>query len=456
MIQTFWFFIKIALVTSAAIWLATQPGSVSMSLMGYHVTLDIGVFFISLVVVVLLILFLWRVVKAMFSVPSTIAKYREEDKRKKGFRALTRGLVAVAAGDVKGATKFSKQTKSLLPDQNGLPVLLEAQAARLRGEEGLAQNRFEHLMEDKDTAFLGVRGLLKSALEEGDIVRALEFVRKAEKIYPKQGWVIQSVYDLEIKNGLWSDAIKTGKKALKYNVLLREKIISDRVAIYLMRFDYEADKGETKLALKDLEQAYKLNPYFVPTVTRLAEYYISKKKNRKAVSIVEKAWKKNPHPELVSLWDALTPKNNGKNSAKILKWYEHLIALNPDSAEGQMAAAHAAMDLGYWGEAKAYLMVAEKIYPSARLFRLRAIVEQNSTHNEDAIHELMEKASEALPDKSWICSETGLTYSEWSAIAMPHESFNTIIWDYPGAVRVTQKSLMSESRPTALLIDPAA
>jgi len=187
LLQTLWFFIQIALVTAVAVWLATQPGSVSMSLMGYSVTLDVGVFFILLVVTVLITMFVWRIVRAIFSVPGAIAKYHQEDKRRKGFRALTRGLVAVAAGDAKKATQYSKQTKALLPYQNGLPVLLEAQAARLRGEEGLAQNRFEHLMKDKDAAFLGVRGLLKAALDEGNYTRALEFARQAEEAHPKQG-----------------------------------------------------------------------------------------------------------------------------------------------------------------------------------------------------------------------------------------------------------------------------
>jgi len=269
--------------------------------------------------------------------------------------------------------------------------------------------------------------------------------------------VIQTVYNLEIKNGLWSEAISTGKKALKYNAMSREKVIHDRVAILLMRSDYEFDNGDKRQALKDLEQAYKLEPYFVPTVTRLAKNYIKNKKSRKAVSIVEKAWKKNPHPDLVALWDELAPKNNGKNATKILKWYEDLVALKPDSAEGQMAAARAAMDLGYWGEAKAYLMVAEKIYPSARLFRLRAIAEQHSSvNNDEVIHELMEKASEALPDKVWVCSETGLIYDEWSAIAMPQESFNTIVWDYPGARMIKQKNVIPVIDQNALLIDPAA
>ena len=312
-------------------------------------------------------------------------------------------------------------------------------------------------MEDKDSAFLGIRGLLKSALDEGNVSRALDFARQAERLHPKQGWVLQTVYDLEIKNGLWSDALVTGKKILKHKPDAREKIIDDRVAIHIMRADYEMEKGDKKLGMKELESAYKLNPYFVPTVTRLAVYYLKNKKNRKVISIVEKAWKENPHPDLAKIWDDLAPESNQKNADKILKWYQKLISSRPDSAEGYMAAASAAMDLGLWGEAKANLMVAEKIYPSARVYRLRAIVEQHSTHNEDAIHQLMEKASQALPDKVWICSQSGLIYKDWSAIAMPHESFNTIIWDYPGARIISGSSRLSQDlKAQELLIDPAA
>ena len=419
MIQTLWFFLQIVLVVAAAIWLATQPGSVSMSLMGYTFTLQIGVFFLILVVFVLTALFLFRLVRAVLSVPGAIGKYQERDKRNKGYRALTRGLVAVAAGDVKKATLFSKQAQSFLPGQNGLPVLLAAQAARLRGEEGLAQNHFEELLKDKDAAFLGIRGLLKSSLDEGHIDRALDYARQAEKLHPKQGWVLKTLYDLQIRNKLWDDALVTAKKAVKVGAIAHDKAIHDRVAIHLMRFDELHQAGDAKSALKELERAYKLDPCFVPAVTRWAAHHIDNKKRRKAAAIIEKAWRKNPHPELVEFWDQLAPANIEKNKNKRLKWYEDLVAFKPDSAEGQMAAARAAMDMEFWGEAKAYLMVAEKIYPSARLFRLRAIVEQNSTHNEEAIHDLMEKASEALPDKVWTCRQTGLSYDSWSAIAQP-------------------------------------
>jgi HemY protein len=307
-------------------------------------------------------------------------------------------------------------------------------------------------MKDKDAAFLGIRGLLKSAIDEGNMALALDYARRAQELHPNQEWILRTTYDLEIRNGLWSDALMTGKTAMKTGALSEAKAISDRIAIYLMRYDFEKDNGDSATASKQLKQAYKLNPNYVPTVTRLATYYLKNGKRRKAIKVIEQAWPHSPHPDLAQLWDVLAPSNQNKR----LKWSEDLVALNPDSAEAQIAAAKAAMDMNLWGEAKAYLTVAEKIHPSARVFRQRAIVEQNSTQNDDAIHDLMEKAANALPDKKWVCRQTGLTYDSWSAIALPHESFNTIIWDYPGARTLNQKTASFIDQKNTLMIDPAA
>lgn len=425
----------------AAIWLATQEGEVSIGLMGYDVTMQSGVFFLGLSVIVFALLFVLRFVRALFSMPKTLAKYNKASKRKKSFRALTRGLVAVAAGDAKRATQYSKQTKSLWSDLQGLPLLLEAQAAKLRGEEGLAQNRFEHLLKDKDAAFLGVRGLLKTALDNNDFERALEFSRSCEKQHPKKPWVIRCVYELEIKNRLWQNALRTNKKAQKFKAYPDDKIISDRVAIFLHLHDKALRAGDSKGAVSYVEKAYKLDRNFVPTVTRYCNYLLQANKKRKCARVIEKAWRIFPHHELAEIWTLLAPAPKGKNvdkdNAKSMEWFEKLVMLKPDSAEAQMACANAAMDIGHWGEAKAYLMVAEKIYPSAKLYRMQAIVEQNSTHNEASIHSLMERAADALPDKVWVCQETGMIYEEWMAIAKPHGSFNSIVWDHAGA-RVIQ------------------
>lgn len=460
MFHALWFFIKVAFVSTGAIWLATRPGDVTINVMDYNITMQAGFFFIALAGFLFVSLFLLRFIRSVLFLPKTIATYRAADRRKKSFRALTRGLVAVAAGDAKKATYYSKHTQGLWPDINGLSLLLEAQAAKLRGEDGFAQNRYEHLLKDKEAAFLGVRGLLKTALDQDDFARALDFARQAEKQHPKKPWVIKCVYELEIKNRLWPDALRTNHKAEKFKVYEKDKIISDRVAIFLYQHDKALRAGDDKRALSEVEKAYKLDEGFVPSVTRYVNLLLKNNKTKKSAAIIEKAWKKNTHPDLADLWTRLAPSSKGKDVTKdmtrTMQWFEKLISFNPQCAEAYITAAHASMDMGHWGEAKAYLVTAEKLYPSARLYRLQAIVEQHSTQNDDSIHRLMERAADALPDKAWICQETGMIYDEWQAIAKPHGGFNTIRWDVPGA-RIIHKdnSILSATDPMAYL-DPAA
>ena len=160
MLKAIWFFIQIGIIAGSAIWLINRPGRVSMDVMDYTIGMQTGHFLIAVFVVFFLLMTLFRLVRGILSIPGAFSNMREKDKREKGMQALTRGLVAVAAGDTKKATQFAKQTKQLLPKQKGLPTLLEAQAARMRGDESVAKQRFQELLQEKDTAFLGVRCLL--------------------------------------------------------------------------------------------------------------------------------------------------------------------------------------------------------------------------------------------------------------------------------------------------------
>ena len=49
----------------------------------------------------------------------------------------------------------------------------------------------------------------------------------------------------------------------------------------------------------------------------------------------------------------------------------------------------------------------------------------------DAANAWLEKAMSAPEFKKWVCTETGLVYNEWSPLTPPHNSFNTMVWDYP-------------------------
>jgi len=453
MIQTLWFLVKVIVVAGLLITVASLSGEMTIELLDYQITLSTGVFLLLLGLFGLVVFFLLKMVHGIFSIPKKIVFGHEQSRHQKGFSALTRGLAAVAAGDSKQASMYARRAQSMLPNnQMGLQLLLEAQAARMRGEDGLAQNRFEALMQDKDASFLGIRGLLRASVGQGNYLLALDYAEQAMKLHPKQPEIVRTLYHLQIQNKLWSDVLKTSKKALKVNALEKEKLQSDQIAIHLMRYDYENQKGDKSKALYDLKQAYKIDPLFAPTVARYATYCLSIKKKRQATSLVKKTWKDSPHADLALIWESMAPKSN---QSKILSWYQQLVDTNPENAESHIAYARAAIDLELWGAAKSSLASAEKLQPSARIYRLQAIVEQNSTQNENTIHQLMEQASEAPPDKVWICSQSGIIYEEWTPIAAPHNSFNTVTWQYPSTVSVQQSQLIP-SNDGALLIDPAA
>lgn len=431
MFRALWFFFQLAVVVCAAIWISAQKGTVDVAWNDYTISLHLGLFLLFLTLFTLVAVAFFRIVGVIVGAPGTFSRRRREKNRKKGFQALTRGFVAIAAGDAKKATVYAKDVRHLLPDETGLPLLLEAQAARLRGEEGTARESFEKLLEDKDAAFFGIRGLLKSSLDEGDRLKALGYAKTALEKNPKQPWILKSVYDLELQNRHWHAAMATLERVRKHRAIDDVQARKDEIALLMILADEDRISGNDSGWIKKIERALKLDPGFTPAAQKLGEYYLVKNKHGKVEGIVERAWKTNPHPDLALLWDRIAPENKASDPLRRLRWFEKLVVIKPDSADGQLAAAKAAMDAGLAGEARAHLIIAENIRPTVQVYRLRADLEEQTTRNAVLVREWMDKAADAAPDSVWYCTQTGHIYQSWSPVAEPHGSFNTIEWGNP-------------------------
>lgn len=434
MIRGLWFLIQIALLAAAAVWIFNRPGTVDIHWLGYDIEAHVGVAFVAAVIIFFALLLFYKLIGLLFSLPRRLMGLRGRKRRDRGFQALTVGLSAVAAGDAKLASYQAYRMRQFLPDEHGLPWLLEAQAARLRGDEPEARGYFEKLLKEKDTAFLGVRGLLHAAVATADLDRAVSLARQAMAMHPDQPWIIRTVFGLEVQKREWAASLVTLKKGERAKAWTGEEAKSHRIAILLQQGDELHRGGYQGEASKKLKEAQRLDPSFVPSAIRLAQNYIEQQKRRHAVAVIERAWKENPHPDLVPLWDSLAPHNKPNDMTAHLRWFERLVALKPGDAESQIAAARAAINDGLWGEAWQYLAAAEKIRPNARLYRLWAQMEEKTGHGESA-KRYWEKAADAAPDRVWTCRETGQIYERWTPVAAPHGSFNTIVWGDPKAPR---------------------
>lgn len=445
MLQTIWFFIKITLVVIGSLWLLNQPGYVSLSLYGYGIEIKTGIFLLSILAFCIALITVWRIVNGIFSLPTLLKRKTTEHRQNQSYKTITGTLVALTMGDSRTAIKMAEKTNKLIPAQNGLNNLLMAYAARLSGDQELAYQKFQALSEHKETALFGVRGLIASAMDKGDYRLALIHAEDNLAKHKSNPWLNSILYHLQIKNEQYDEALKTLKKLSKTGQFSDEKINSDRIALYHLKF---TSTGEIKF----LKKALKYNPNFVPSVTKLARLYLDKKQSGKAAALIKKAWAAEPHPDMAMLWDQMAPEPNPEKPEKYLKWYKQLLKINDDNIESYIILARAAMRIELFGEAKSYVRHAQDIYPSMRLLQLLGDIENHSHSPEQSHSDLLKQSTRTLPDKVWICKETGLVYDAWSPIAQPQMSFNTIIWEQPAAAKLIGSSNKNEqTQPLSLM-----
>lgn len=454
MIKAIWTLLKISVVVGVCVWIADRPGTIAIDWMDYKFTFHVGFFFLAMLVVVVLGILIFSIIKTILDFPKKMSRYKDITGKEKGMRALAIGMAAVAAGDAKGAAYQAYRAKKFLKETDPLVQLMEAQSARLNGDEVTAARSFIGLLENKDASFLGVRGLLQSALDNGDYEGALELGHKALEQYPKQGWILCVVYDLEIRARNWDSALKVLYRAEKAGAIAVNKANSDRVAMLLAQAEEAKANGEEDKYFRLLNKAYAQDKHFVPTVIRLVDMYVERDKLKAAASLIESAWKVHPHSGLAALWEDVRVVGRHDDKMARVRWFEKLLSFNPESVVGLMALANVLMSEGLWGEARKYLQKAESIRPNVNLYKMWALLEERATHDKDAVQNWLEKAADAPRERVWICSETGRVYEKWAPIS-DQGLFNTIIWDFPQGRVVSSMMLHSPRYMAAPLLGAA-
>lgn len=424
MLRALWFMLKVGALVALVVWIADRPGTVRLEWMAYTFTVHVGLFLLFTLAIILCSIFIYNTITAFVKLPSSWRRYKSVRNQEKGYEALTIGLTAVAAGDTKVAVTQAKRAEKFLKDDTGLPLLLKAQSARLDGRESDALDNFAALLEDKNAAFLGVRGLLQAALDNEDFDKALELATHAMNLHSRQPWILRVVYDLHIRLRNWDEALSVLYRLEKAKAVEADRARADRVAILIAQSE-EAQAGD---ATKLLQKAVKIDPSFAPAVVRLARLYLNGSQRRKAVSLVKKTWKRQPHEDLVHIWMLLLPARKSDESLARMRWIEELLKVNSDNAPGQFAAGKIALEEKLWGEAREHLIRAAALQPTTGVYERLAALEERSGQSNAAAEGWHEKARAADPDYIWTCGETGRTYSAWSPLAQPHGAFNSMAW----------------------------
>lgn len=436
MINSIWYLIKIMLLLGLCVYLAVLPGNVKINFHEYTVTVQLGVVALILFISVLVVSFLTGVIHDVFMLPKEWQRSRSESRRTKGHQAIVRALSAAAAGDYKNAYYLAHRAQKFLPDSEaGLSLLLQAHSARGRGADEDSEAAFKALLKNSDTAILGVQGLIQKAMLEGDYARALLLARESASAQPKNAHLLRPVYDLEIRNRLWNEALATLDKIASYKTMPVDAIKSDRAAIYIVLGDLARTEGKFVEAMKNYKRAYQSDPKSTPAAIRLACVNLDMGQRVAALAIVKKNWTLTGHPQLLDLWRKLCPKDKKDPRTTEYRWMEWVAEFHPANQEAVLGIAQAAIDHGMWGEAKAALMRAEKLRPSRDLYLLWVRLEEQTNKNPETIRQWLDRASDASKGPQWICAKTFRVFEHWVAIVEPEGFFNTLEWRDAPAVQ---------------------
>ncbi|MFM2041909.1 MAG: HemY domain protein [Pseudomonadota bacterium] len=430
-------FLKLSLLVLAAVWIAERPGRVEVEWQGYLIETTTGVLALAALVLVVLSALAYRGWRALLTSPRAFGRYRLQSKRERGYRALTQGMVAVAAGDAEAAERFARKADVLL-NEPPLTLLLSAQAAQLNGDDQAARKYFQAMLDRPETAFLGLRGLLTQALRTGNRKEALSLARRAQALQPKSQWPAQALVELEAQSGNWKEAEIALDKATRIKALAPDRAKRDRTAVLVEESRQSLAAGQVEQALTFGQKAHDLCPGSVPAAVQLARVLLAAGKGKKAAQVVETAWRLGPHPDLAAIWGDTA---GSDDPLARVKHYQALLALDPSAAEGHVAVATASLRATLWGQARSHLLKARDIAPTARIWRLLAEVERAEHGDGPAVREMEAKQAGAEPDGAWTCTACGTPAPEWTAVCGRCGGFDTLDWQQHGSAKAPVAAL---------------
>src|SRR4051812_7001837 len=177
----------LALAAFGAVWLAERPGNVVVNWGGYEAQTSVAVAVVLMIGIAIALAFLWAVVSFLLSVPNRMSYASRARRRAKGYAAVSRGMVAVGAGDPGAARRHAGEAERLL-GREPPTLLLKAQAAHVAGARSGAEAAVRGMAEDAETRVLGLRGLFVEARRRGDAVAARAYAGQAARLAPAVGW----------------------------------------------------------------------------------------------------------------------------------------------------------------------------------------------------------------------------------------------------------------------------
>lgn len=428
--RVLYFLVAAVIVLAVAWFFAGLPGRITAQIGDTTVEAATPVAALGLLLTLVILYFLFRLIGGLIRLPWHLDGWRSARQRRLGDAAVTRALLALAAGEKADARREAHRARRMLGD-TPQTLLLAAEAGRLAGRDDEAEAAFRRLTERDDAAFLGYRGLLRQAIARDDWAEAGVLARQAEAVQPGADWLRHERVRLAIRAGNWAEATQLADGAVS------------RGALATAASEAEPDKAR---ALKLARQAWKDDPALAPAALAYAARLRADGRERRALAVVRHTWTLAPHPDLAAF--ALAPFSDRLARVKAA---QRLTEANPVHTESRLLLARTSLEAGLAGEARHQAEAARDTgVNQRRLWLLLADIEAHDHGDTEAgraaQREALRRAAMGDPDPQWRCRVCHVTSVAWHA-ACPN-------CGSPGGLQWSADAPASYPVPAVLTQDP--
>jgi HemY protein len=265
----------------------------------------------------------------------------------------------------------------------------------------------------KDTALLGLRGLLANAITHEKWSEAAALARQAEAAHPGAAWLRHERAQLAIRSGEWAEALSLSGPDGPRAALLAGAAFAE---------------SNPDRAGRLARQALKADPSFAPAVLALAARLRERGKEKNALSVLAEGWKRAPHPDIAAF--ALAPVADKLERARAA---QQLTAGLPDHPETHLLLARTALDAGVVGEARRHLDAVQKAgLDQRRLWLMVAELEEEDRGETEAgrlaQRDALRRAASAEPDPAWRCGSCHSVQPAWRAACPVCHTPGSLSW----------------------------
>ena len=428
------FIIIIATVSIAAGAIIDAGGVITMQFASYEVSLTPiqGIIGIILCLSILLAAkWIFGIIVAIFKFfngdETAITRYFNKNKEERGYKALADSMVSMAAGEGKDAINNANRAERLLKRPQ-LTNLVSAQAAEKFGDNKRALKYYKRLLKNDQTRFVGLQGLLKQKLLEGDTETALLLAEKAFSIRPKHEQTLNILFDLQTEKLDWKGAQKTIKANVRAGKLPKDVGLRREAILLLADAKEMLEAGEIDKGKAAAIAANKSSPDLIPAAILAAEMYMLENNKRFASRVLKKTWGLNPHPDLATAFAEINLK---ESSSERRKRFNPLIKLKSEHSETKLLIAELAIGDEDFPAARRAIKNLTSTNPTVRSLALMAAIEKGEGADEKTVRAWLNKALTASRGPQWVCEKCSNIHSSWHPRCGNCETFDSLSWKEP-------------------------